>query len=50
VSDSTSIRVTERTSLNVYKADIFNCSRHPAKTDGRETENAKQQSFHSAQL
>jgi hypothetical protein len=28
VSDSNSIAVLERTSLNVYGADIFNCSRH----------------------
>jgi hypothetical protein len=27
MSDSNSIRVNERTSLNVYEADIFICSR-----------------------
>ena len=28
MSDLNSIAVSERTSLNVYDADIFNCSRH----------------------
>ena len=28
MSDSNSIAVLERTFLNVYEADIFNCSRH----------------------
>jgi hypothetical protein len=31
VSDSNSISVSERTSLNVYEADIFNCSRQERK-------------------
>jgi hypothetical protein len=30
VSSSNSIALLERTSLNVYEADIFNCSRQPA--------------------
>jgi hypothetical protein len=28
MSSSNSIVLLERTSLNVYEADIFNCSRH----------------------
>jgi hypothetical protein len=35
VSDSNSIAVLEPTSLTVYEADIFNCSRHPLKSTGQ---------------
>jgi hypothetical protein len=35
VSDSNSIAMLERTSLTVYEADIFNCSRHPLKSTGQ---------------
>jgi hypothetical protein len=37
VSDSNSIAVLERTSLNVYEADIFNCLRQLSM--GRYTRN-----------
>jgi hypothetical protein len=29
MSDSNPVAILERTSLIVYEADIFNCSRHP---------------------